>query len=575
MEIEPQPKNEYNVNPLFQGINSGIDPQRLEGSSSYPVMLCQSCDKIYWNPLTCSDAKCTATYCESCLLQYFKKEEICPKCKNNTKFEPSSFLQNNVLNSLQFKCINSPSCSQIIPYDLLPFHFCDFDQLNCSIKDCPWKGDRKTKKTHEDSCEYKIVPCTNSPNCEMEMKRNELEQHLTLCEYQIISCPSACGEANIRRDIKEHLKTSCPLKEIICEYQMRGCQLSPQRRNYEQHAKECSFQPIKLKCEHEVNKKDVDAHKEECELFPLRCEKCTYVFPRHILVGHQCLPFLLDKIGKLESQVNLLGKQLNSVNNELENRLKPETCSFCHKIQIRGQFQECTKCHKLTCCAERCPETTLPTCKGCLPIECTSCKKLVPKLKILTCDKCTAKGCSECQMKCKECQKNCCTKCFLFYEDLCILCIQSILQNIEISKLTKSGFKLVYNEDYSHHTTKSELFSILSTYGEDELLCVGGMRTGSENIELCAFGLTKNVISQTTRNKPNMHGSVYWYLTDRYSFGFSPVDKINQYSADVEGQSDKKRLSWRLCGSSGGYRVGDVIDLHSSTSWKKIILIKL
>ena len=177
-------------------------------------------------------------------------------------------------------------------------------------------------------------------------------------------------------------------------------------------------------------------------------------------------------------------------------------------------------------------------------------------------------------MKCKTCQKNCCTKCFLLYEDLCIPCFQpSILQNIEISKLTKSGFKLVYNEDYSHHTTKSELFSILSTFGEDKLLCVGGMGTGSENIELCAFGLTKNVISQTTRNQPNKHGSVYWYLTDGVSFGFSPVYKISQCNVDLEDTSDKKRLSWYITGS-GGWRVGDVTDLWSSTSWKKIILIK-
>ena len=430
MELEPHPTNKSNVNPLFEGIKSGIDPQRLEGNSAYPMMLCQSCSKIFWNPLTCSDAKCGATYCEPCLLQHYMKEEICPKCKNNTKFDPSSFLQNNVLNSLQFKCINSPSCSQIIPYDLLPFHFCDFDQINCSIKDCPWKGDRKTKKTHEDSCGYKIVPCTNSPNCEVEMRRNELEQHLTICEYQIVSCPSACGEAKIRRDITEHLKTSCPLKEIICEYQIRGCQLSPQRRNYEQHVKECSFHPIKLECEHEVNKKDVDAHKEECELFPLRCEKCTYIFPRHILAGHQCLPFLLDKIGKLESEVhlldsnvNLLGKQLNSVKNEnqeLKNLLKPETCSFCHKIQLRGQFQECTKCHKLACCIIICPETTLPTCKGCLVTECSSCKKLIRNPKILACDKCTAKSCSECQTKCKTCQKNCCNECFIHIKGHCI-----------------------------------------------------------------------------------------------------------------------------------------------------------
>ena len=142
-----------------------------------------------------------------------------------------------------------------------------------------------------------------------------------------------------------------------------------------------------------------------------------------------------------------------------------------------------------------------------------------------------------------------------------------------MSQLTKSGFELVYNEDYSHHTTKSELFSILSKYGEDQLLCVGGMRIGSENIELCAFGLTQNVISQTTKNQPNKHESVYWYLTDGYCFGFSPVYKINQYNADFEDTSDKKRLSWHLTGS-GGWRVGDVTDLGSSSSWKKIILIK-
>ena len=52
------------------------------------------------------------------------------------------------------------------------------------------------------------------------------------------------------------------------------------------------------------------------------------------------------------------------------------------------------------------------------------------------------------------------------------------------------------------------------------------MRTESENLELCAFGLTQNVISQTTRNIPNKHGNVYWYLTDGKSFGFSPVYKI-------------------------------------------------
>ena len=77
--------NECDVNPLFKGNNSGIDPQRLEGNPPHPMMLCQSCGKTFWNPLTCSDMKCAATYCEPCLHQHFKKEEICP----NARITPS------------------------------------------------------------------------------------------------------------------------------------------------------------------------------------------------------------------------------------------------------------------------------------------------------------------------------------------------------------------------------------------------------------------------------------------------------------------------------------------------------
>ena len=36
MELDPHPTNKSDVNPLFEGINSGIDPRRLEGNSAYP-----------------------------------------------------------------------------------------------------------------------------------------------------------------------------------------------------------------------------------------------------------------------------------------------------------------------------------------------------------------------------------------------------------------------------------------------------------------------------------------------------------------------------------------------------------
>ena len=79
MELESQFTNECDVNPLFEG---NIIPESilkyLKDYTTPDDALCQSCGKIFWNPLTCSDIKCAATYCELCLRQHFKKEEICP-----------------------------------------------------------------------------------------------------------------------------------------------------------------------------------------------------------------------------------------------------------------------------------------------------------------------------------------------------------------------------------------------------------------------------------------------------------------------------------------------------------------
>ena len=54
------------------------------------------------------------------------------------------------------------------------------------------------KQAHLEACLFKIVTCTNE-NCDVTMKRRDLEQHVTnTCEWRIIEC-EYCEEQHPKR----------------------------------------------------------------------------------------------------------------------------------------------------------------------------------------------------------------------------------------------------------------------------------------------------------------------------------------------------------------------------------------
>ncbi len=145
--------------------------------------------------------------------------------------------------------------------------------------------------------------------------------------------------------------------------------------------------------------------------------------------------------------------------------------------------------------------------------------------------------------------------------------------NFSYQYLTLKGYAIVYEKNYSHATTYSEIIDIRNTCAETTTLCAGGNcnQTGNSFKNVVACGNCLVITRNTTKNLPVQNGSVYWYLTPNLSFGFATSNQIYQNLSDTLNQYDEDRLSWNLNGD-GGWRMGSIYG--SNTNCRKYLFKK-
>ena len=93
-----------------------------------------------------------------------------------------------------------------------------------------------------DSCPLRVVTCEF---CEGEVKASEMNPHLGDCEAFPLPCPNGCageGEDEVREvmriDLTVHLDTHCPLQKVQCPYRDHGCREEMERRLTDTHERE-------------------------------------------------------------------------------------------------------------------------------------------------------------------------------------------------------------------------------------------------------------------------------------------------------------------------------------------------
>ena len=105
------------------------------------------------------------------------------------------------------------------------------------------KMERRLIPEHvRDSCPMREVVCEF---CEGEVKAREMNPHLKDCVEFPLPCPNGCsreGEDGVRetkrKDIPVHLDNHCPLHKVQCSYWDHGCKEEMERRHADTHERE-------------------------------------------------------------------------------------------------------------------------------------------------------------------------------------------------------------------------------------------------------------------------------------------------------------------------------------------------
>ena len=158
--------------------------------------------------------------------------------------------------------------------------------------------------------------------------------------------------------------------------------------------------------------------------------------------------------------------------------------------------------------------------------------------------------------------------------------IKGIQNNIAVSTLIRNGYSYVYNKPYSHMTTIYEMETIKNSCSTKTTLCFGGVDSTNDVLLVVSCGLCSVVLTpQSAKNSPNLYNRTYWYYTPNVagsrSIGFSPNQNIDQRNSDHFDLSSDQRLSWRITGDHGGFRLGSLIWLSNNTRYYKVILKKI
>ena len=102
----------------------------------------------------------------------------------------------------------------------------------------------------KDSCPLREIVCEF---CEGKVKASEMNPHLEDCEEFPLDCPNGCsreGEDGVRevkrKDIPVHLDNHCPLQKVQCPYWDHGCREEMERKRTDTHEREFLHVHFKL-----------------------------------------------------------------------------------------------------------------------------------------------------------------------------------------------------------------------------------------------------------------------------------------------------------------------------------------
>eukprot|EP01112_Ceratiomyxa_fruticulosa_P013813 TRINITY_DN38_c0_g2_i6.p1 TRINITY_DN38_c0_g2~~TRINITY_DN38_c0_g2_i6.p1 ORF type:complete len:330 (-),score=30.02 TRINITY_DN38_c0_g2_i6:189-1178(-) len=210
---------------------------------------CSICHNVMGNPY---DTTCGHTFCLPCITTAQEKSHTCSKCREPISLKtakPSTFVFKSSLYSQQT--------------------YCDNRDVKSPENSCHWVGEWSSLRPHLNTCEFtpiacvfgcssKIRPCdvkrhqllecrngnVNCKFCKTQIRKCNKDEHLELCPFFVLRCN--CGGRIMRRDMNNHLASSCPETLIPCLFNPVGCSHYTERKKMAAHVQSAESQHMEL-----------------------------------------------------------------------------------------------------------------------------------------------------------------------------------------------------------------------------------------------------------------------------------------------------------------------------------------
>ena len=190
------------------------DSDNLIQKDNIEYYTCPICLYLLKNPINCSEAENSHSFCSECILKYMIQNYNynCPTCKQIFQCKIKNDLIES-LNKLSFNCcFKKEGCNKIILYSDYLNHInnCEYNNVyECHIKKYNYK--RK---------EFEI--------CGIKDNKINIENHLKSCAFMKFNCVF-CNENILQKDLEEHVQNKCKFK--IINYLNKGKYLGENKNN--------------------------------------------------------------------------------------------------------------------------------------------------------------------------------------------------------------------------------------------------------------------------------------------------------------------------------------------------------
>lgn len=194
------------------------------------------------------------------------------------------------------------------------------------------------KREHKKILSLQVYCTMKNRGCEWKGSVEQLESHTNSCSYGDIECPSQCGQRIERRNVEEHLKQSCPLREHTCLH----CNFKATYKVVtEEHQPVCTYYPVKcpnqcgVSCEREV----LEDHLKICSKEKVSCRfghvGCPATFLREEEDKH--MEDVMTHLFLMATSTHKMSEELDRVTKESEQKREE---FFQEKLKEQREMQE-------------------------------------------------------------------------------------------------------------------------------------------------------------------------------------------------------------------------------------------